>query len=1125
MKGVHKHLAILFMIFFAVSILVPASGQQGYSIISGRVIDVESGEPIQNATIMILGYYRDPRSYGDSPRRTYVKSTDSLGFFSVNVEPTAGYTGFWYNVYALCDRNETPGVDYVPAKWSTYLEIRSQASFIFLLQPGASLFLPGEIRFVESPSPSYRHNFMVLSPSGKSVVSSYSISTYGIVSDVTNLNLNQSLVIVPAEKEVIIKVGARVPLPPSSIYHEFIVDGKVGFFKLAQGASLSVDVREYCFKFNVANVRENINLAIHLLQDAEDAGFLVKTERRDLLEALSLVDKSMVSMKKESYYESFATLRSAYLLTAETTGRLQGLFMVSSQSAPILTFFFTFIAIAITSLILERGAGLDVTVKEKHFVTIPVSPLITTAVYTSLLGLFFILFPGCQLIPFTTFTAIGVFSLLFGQIAVMVLPRLLAEKRTEGRYIAFRSAVIAVFSIACRNLRRRKMRTTLSIVTIMILVFGFIALTSVAPSYGLVSRHLGASKVSADALSIRVPHSPETLFDPLPSEFLPWLEKQPNVTLVAPKAENFPLLYALGTLYTSSNALMAVQGVLGIVPSLESKVTMINNIVIQGEYLQDNDYDGVLISSSLAARLGVKVGEPLYGFGKRFFVRGLFDSGLMEKLLDLDGNFMIPMRASYVGYYACVGDEIIVTTFETALTLPSVAISRVIVQLKDPEGLLNFARTIALVHEYETWVSIEGTLYAQYVGSYMEEKGLGSIPLLMSLVLLNISLTMLGSVNERRPEIAAMSSIGLNPTHIIALFMAEATVLGFVGGGLGYLLGISGYRVATAPVLGALQVREKVSAEWGILALLLSIIAAVLASALPAIKASTIVTPSLLRKWRLEETGSPKQVGRPWTVDLPVKLRPREVDTFVSFIQKRLQSLAGGSPSFLERIEGLKREDADTGEGPLKRLSLKHYYREDKSLGTNNELIVSRPVGKDYFDAQLVSLPLRGVRESVHRVVTYVRRLIFEWNTMTFKVATPVDQSLSQLYTLINVYNPTSLFIASSEFDFQKRLKLLAERLDLEGIRVPELVVYQMNPLDIEECRKKTEEMVSRANVVCLSGGSSSICAALAMNAAKQDKMMCHVVDSRSQEEQRANPFHVLKVVNISTETVSQSRS
>ncbi len=1113
-KGAHNRVVILFMIFFTVSILVPASGQQGYSIISGRVIGVQSGEPIQNATIVILG----PSEYYRGPQRTYVTSTDSLGFFSVNVQPTAGYTGGWYYVYALCDREETPGMDYVPAKWSTYLEIGSQASFIFLLEPGASLFLEGEIRFVESPSPSYWHNFVVLSPSGNPVVSSYSISEYGMVSDVTNLNLNKSVVIVPAEKEVVVKVGARVSTP-SSIYHDFRVDGKVGFFKLAQGTSLHVDIREYCFKFNVDKVRENIDLTISLLQDAEDAGFLVKTERQDLLDALALVDRSMVSMKRESYYESFATLRSAYLLITETTGRLQDLFGVSSQSAPILTFFFTFIAIAVTSLILEGGAGLEVTVKEKHFITIPIRPLIVTVVYASLLGLFFIVFPGCRLTPLTTFVGNGVFSLVVGQVALMILPRLLAEKKTEGRYIAFRSAVIAVFSIACRNLRRRKMRTTLSIITVMILIFGFITLTSIAPSYGLVSRSLGPSKVSADALLIRAPYDPTFApFAPLPPDFLPWLERQPNVTLVAPKAENFPRELPLGELYTSSNALMFVQGVLGIVPSIESKLTLINNTVIEGEYLKDDDYDGVLISSSLAARLGVKLGERLHGFGKGFLVKGLFDPDQMEKLLDLDAHFMIPMR-SYgpAGYGPCLGDEIIVTTFETALTLPSVTISRVIVQLNDPKDLLDFARTIALVYEYETWVSFEGTLYAQYVGSYVEEKGLGSIPFLISLVLLNISLTMLGSVNERRPEIAAMSSIGLNPTHIIILFMAEAAVLGFVGGGLGYLFGISGYRVATIPFLGGLQVREKVSAEWGILALLLSIIAVVLASAIPAIKASTIVTPSLLRKWKLEENGSPKEAGRPWTIDLPVKLRPREVDTFVSFIQKRLQSVPRGP---LEYIEELKREDADAGEGPIKKLSFKHFYSEAKSLGTTNELIVSRPVGKDYFNAKLFSLPLRGIRESVHKVVTYVRKLIFEWNTLTFKIATPVDQSLSQLYTLINVYNPTSLFMASSKFDIHERLNILVKRLDLEGIRVPETVVYQMNPLDIEECRKKTEEMVSKANIVCLSGGPSSICAALAMNAAKQDKMMCHIVDSRSQGEQRANPFHVLEVVNISPETV-----
>lgn len=67
--------------------------------------------------------------------------------------------------------------------------------------------------------------------------------------------------------------------------------------------------------------------------------------------------------------------------------------------------------------------------------------------------------------------------------------------------------------------------------------------------------------------------------------------------------------------------------------------------------------------------------------------------------------------------------------------------------------------------------------------------GLGAliIPLLVSATI--IFNTMLGTVYERKKEIAIFNAIGLNPIHVAIFFVAEAVVFGMLGGVGGYLIG------------------------------------------------------------------------------------------------------------------------------------------------------------------------------------------------------------------------------------------------------------------------------------------------------------------------------------------------
>ena len=144
-----------------------------------------------------------------------------------------------------------------------------------------------------------------------------------------------------------------------------------------------------------------------------------------------------------------------------------------------------------------------------------------------------------------------------------------------------------------------------------------------------------------------------------------------------------------------------------------------------------------------------------------------------------------------------------------------------------------------------------------------------------------------------------------------------------------------------------------------------------------------------------------------------------------------------------------------------------------------------------------------------------MRELILQWKAATFEVATPCDPHLTQLYTLVNIYNLTSLYIAATGPIPDEKMDLLKKKLTMEGPRPPRIVVSLVNRLDIEQCMNTAEDLASRADVVCISGGPDALCTALAIEAKTHGKMICFVVDPRPTEMRKRKPFEVLRLVNV----------
>jgi len=110
--------------------------------------------------------------------------------------------------------------------------------------------------------------------------------------------------------------------------------------------------------------------------------------------------------------------------------------------------------------------------------------------------------------------------------------------------------------------------------------------------------------------------------------------------------------------------------------------------------------------------------------------------------------------------------------------------------------------------------------------------------------LLGVSTTMTTSVLERKTEIGLMMSIGAENMKIISLFLAESLLVGFIGGGLGYIVGIIGAQFVSIIVFDSLS-----SPQIIVLPIIIGIssIVSLLASIIPIKRALNIEPVIVLR--------------------------------------------------------------------------------------------------------------------------------------------------------------------------------------------------------------------------------------------------------------------------------------
>jgi len=961
----------------------------------GRVVDATSQRPIANATILIwdLNTFEKPRLGAG------IYLTNENGEYNVS----APYLkiGHTYRVYVYKGNLTAKSAEYVPVVEKVGV-FDSTRELSFSLVPAAVIELEGTPYLVQSSSPGAGRIFIqVLRTTGPE--SAY-VNEYGDSNDAWFLGLKRNIVIVPANEEVILEASLWFFLREQSRIGKdvFRIYNGSSPFLLPQGSIATSQIAKHSLSRGLSFVEGKFADVSSEIGVAQRLGFVVFDERRLLTSAHEKMIEASIMLASAQvegdFLKIWSTLRDASATGDLVSLSLDNMRLVSKTSAIYLSAIMAAFSAVLALFFFEQ--------KSRKIV----SNMVIYIVF--LTGLYY-LYPGAHIIIDENYLlfleSVGV-SFLAVSAIVFGLPQIWKERSLEGE-VSVRSAISVIFSMGKREIRRKKVRGFFTILSIIILVLAFTSMTSFGTIFGIVSEKLDATAPSDGVMVKRIPSENRLLFSPLGSDDPTTLSKMIRINSITLRLKNIPSLDPLMSLTnTKTGNRWFLYGVVGITPENELLYTRLNEAIVDGAYLSELRDDEILISRSVASNLSVpKAGTNVTleaigaGVSSNFIVKGIIDDARYGSLIDMDGRPFGPVRVLPDGSLrVCNSSEVVIMSWKAVerlqeeadsryrargnVSAPSIALlSEIIFQ---PEGGMSseIARTLIFVFDYDVFAASRGMITYYHVGSYFQFKGAAELLIPLVMVGLNVGMVMLNSVYERRREIRTLSMLGLNPTHIGLIFVAEAIILGMVGGSLGYLFGLGFYRVMV--FFGQdLMVREKLEWWWSAIGFGIALAASVLSAVRPAALAVSTYTPSKIKRMKIpteEEAIRKERIFKAYQareLTMPVKIMLNEKEFFLGLVLDRLSELKTGHVERIESIEDMP--EIENVRGVLIK-TIRFNYRfvyMNEVRKTRNSLILARDPKEDYYRVKLVSEPaVLGMPESaIDRTIDFIHDIALYW--------------------------------------------------------------------------------------------------------------------------------------------------
>jgi hypothetical protein len=377
-----------------------------------------------------------------------------------------------------------------------------------------------------------------------------------------------------------------------------------------------------------------------------------------------------------------------------------------------------------------------------------------------------------------------------------------------------------------------------------------------------------------------------------------------------------------------------VKGVAGFTAE-ESEVTSIDQTLMTGpdgkpvgRWFTPTDTYVCLLPKDIADSLAITPSDVAGGAyvdysGIQFQVIGIIDPAKLDGIRDLNNEALTPVDfvamqnqsqntapgANQVQYKHLDTKSVLFLPYRTLYNMGG-DLRSIAINFRDAGTVKAKLKELMPRISFNLYGGEDGKVNRFSVANATRSKGMLTIfiPILIAaLIVLN---TMLGSVFERVKEIAIFSSIGLSPTNIAMLFIAEALVYGVIGAVSGYLIGQCMSKVISSlNLLPGLYLNfSSTSAEVSI-GLVVGVV--LLSTIFPARKASQVATPAVDRTWRV-----PDPDGDIWRIELPFAVTGSQAKGINGFLMEWFKSFEQQSVGdFLTQDVQASTEEMALGEG------------------------------------------------------------------------------------------------------------------------------------------------------------------------------------------------------------------
>lgn len=399
------------------------------------------------------------------------------------------------------------------------------------------------------------------------------------------------------------------------------------------------------------------------------------------------------------------------------------------------------------------------------------------------------------------------------------------------------------FSLALKNLRKRGLRSWLTILGIFIGIAAVVSLISLGQ--GLQTAVLGQF-ASLDADKLTVQNSGNGFGPPgstsvvsLNSHDVDIIKSVRGIDEVIPR-----LIRVVSVEYNKIKQFRYIADVPDDKTKREIIVDSLNVKLAEGRFLEDGDRKKVVLGSDFTNDdfdKPIRVGSKLKIQGEEFDVIGILEKGSTFQI-----NSVILMPTDDLKSILKIDDQIDLIVVQV---LDKDKIDQVATDIenklrKDRKEKLG-EETFAVQTPLQSVSSISTVL--NIINLIIS--GIAAISLLIGGI--GIANTMFTSVLERTKEIGIMKAIGAKNKDIMSIFIIESAFLGLVGGIVGAVLGLAlafGISSAAGAFLGGIELQVQISIPLIASSILFSLALGLFFGIVPAYQASKLNPVEALRK-------------------------------------------------------------------------------------------------------------------------------------------------------------------------------------------------------------------------------------------------------------------------------------